>query len=142
MAFCESEVRANLTYGSLMGVEGLSQQEVFLRLPVKDIIVGEPGSSLILIDIGIAHKQLSLSVFENPPDCSAESSLDKISVVRYAADGEIVDRRSDVSSPVEAPAFSESRRRRAAPAVPATLFGVVKSERGCVYVWRGLCVSV
>ncbi|KAL0443454.1 UNVERIFIED_CONTAM: hypothetical protein Slati_2068100 [Sesamum latifolium] len=61
MAFYESEVRANLTYGSLTGVEGLSQEELFLWLPVKDIIVDDPRSGLILIDIGVAHKQLSLS---------------------------------------------------------------------------------
>ncbi|CAA0828009.1 Protein of unknown function- DUF538 [Striga hermonthica] len=84
MAFYESEVRANLTYGSLTGVEGLSQEELFLWLPVKDIIVGEPGSGLILIDIGVAHKQLSLSVFENPPDCSAESLLMENSIKEKA----------------------------------------------------------
>ncbi|KAL3638377.1 hypothetical protein CASFOL_017748 [Castilleja foliolosa] len=52
MAFYESEVRANLTYGSLTGVQGFSQEELFLWLPVKDIIVDDPGSGLILIDIG------------------------------------------------------------------------------------------
>ncbi|XP_011095294.1 uncharacterized protein LOC105174797 [Sesamum indicum] len=75
MAFYESEVRANLTYGSLTGVEGLSQEELFLWLPVKDIIVDDPRSGLILIDIGVAHKQLSLSLFEDPPDCSTKSVL-------------------------------------------------------------------
>ncbi|KAK6132750.1 hypothetical protein DH2020_033555 [Rehmannia glutinosa] len=61
MAFYESELRANLTYGSLTGVVGLSQEELFLWLPVKDIIVDDLSSGLILIDIGVAHKQLSLS---------------------------------------------------------------------------------
>ncbi|KAI3466188.1 hypothetical protein Pfo_022851 [Paulownia fortunei] len=75
MAFYESELRANLTYGSLTGVEGLSQEELFLWLPVKDIIVDDPSSGLILIDIGVAHKQLSLSLFEDPPDCSTKSGL-------------------------------------------------------------------
>ncbi|KAL6535768.1 hypothetical protein OROMI_019608 [Orobanche minor] len=75
MAFYESEVRANLTYGSLTGVEGFSQEELFLWLPVKDIIVDDPSSGLILIDIGVAHKQLSLSLFEDPPDCSTNSLL-------------------------------------------------------------------
>ncbi|KAL7131052.1 hypothetical protein ABFS83_13G173900 [Erythranthe nasuta] len=78
MAFYESEVRANLTYGSLTGVEGLSQEELFLWLPVKDIIVDDPSSGLILIDIGLAHKQLSLSLFEDPPDCSAKSVVLKV----------------------------------------------------------------
>ncbi|XP_050371159.1 uncharacterized protein LOC126789130 [Argentina anserina] len=67
--FFDSIVRANLSYGSLIGVEGLTQEELFLWLPVKDIIVDDPGSGLILFDIGVAHKQLSLSLFEDPPSC-------------------------------------------------------------------------
>lgn len=66
----ESVFSANLSYGSLIGVEGMSQEELFLWLPVKDIIVNYPTSGVILIDIGVAHKQLSLSLFEDPPDCS------------------------------------------------------------------------
>ncbi|EOY12671.1 Uncharacterized protein TCM_031177 isoform 2 [Theobroma cacao] len=66
--FFDSVVRANLTYGSLIGVVGLTQEELFLWLPVKDIIVDDPKSGLILFDIGVAHKQLSLSLFEEPPD--------------------------------------------------------------------------
>lgn len=75
MALYDSELRANLTHGSLTGVEGLSQEELFLWLPVKDIIVNDPSSGLILIDIGVAHKQLSLSLFEDPPDCSTKGEL-------------------------------------------------------------------
>ncbi|KAL8510485.1 hypothetical protein ACS0TY_017337 [Phlomoides rotata] len=74
MALYESELRANLTYGSLTGVQGLSQEELFLWLPVKDIIVDDPTSGLILIDIGVAHKQLSLSLFEDPPDCNTRTN--------------------------------------------------------------------
>lgn len=62
-------MRANLTYGKLMGMEGLSQKELFLWLPVKDIIVDDPSSGVIMFDIGVAHKQLSLSLFEDPPVC-------------------------------------------------------------------------
>ncbi|XVF70488.1 hypothetical protein PTKIN_Ptkin11bG0165600 [Pterospermum kingtungense] len=72
--FFDSVVRANLTYGSLIGVVGLSQEELFLWLPVKDIIVDDPKSGLILFDIGVAHKQLSLSLFEVPPDCKPQVS--------------------------------------------------------------------
>ncbi|PIM98185.1 hypothetical protein CDL12_29336 [Handroanthus impetiginosus] len=75
MAFYDSEVRANLTYGRLTGVEGLSQEELFLWLPVKDIIVKDPTSGLIVIDIGVAHKQVSLSQFEDPPDCAVEGVM-------------------------------------------------------------------
>ncbi|TKY66655.1 hypothetical protein E2542_SST09535 [Spatholobus suberectus] len=71
----EQVVTANLTYGSLIGVEGLKQEELFVWLPVKDIIVNDPSSGLILFDIGLAHKQLSLSLFEDPPHCKPEGGL-------------------------------------------------------------------
>ncbi|KAI3456379.1 hypothetical protein Pfo_013042, partial [Paulownia fortunei] len=71
----ESVVRANLSYGGLIGVEGLSQEELFLWLPVKDIIVYDPSSGLILFDIGVAHKQMSLSLFEDPPLCYPQVRL-------------------------------------------------------------------
>ncbi|CAA3009384.1 Hypothetical predicted protein [Olea europaea subsp. europaea] len=73
MAFYESVVRANFTYGSLTGVEGFSQEELFLWLPVRDIVIDDPKSGLILFDIGVAQKQLSLSLFEDLPDCNAKS---------------------------------------------------------------------
>ncbi|KAL6205604.1 PREDICTED: uncharacterized protein LOC101314354 [Fragaria vesca subsp. vesca] len=75
--FFDSVVRANLSYGSLIGVEGLTQEELFLWLPVKDIIVDDPGSGLILFDIGVAHKQLSLSLFEDPPSCKPSGAVVK-----------------------------------------------------------------
>lgn len=71
----ETVVRANLSFGQLKGLEGLSQEELFLWLPVKDIIVDDPSSGLILIDIGLAYKQLSLSLFEDPPVCRSHGSL-------------------------------------------------------------------
>ncbi|MED6212870.1 hypothetical protein PIB30_087584 [Stylosanthes scabra] len=70
----ETVVSANLSFGQLKGLEGLSQEELFLWLPVKDIIVDDPSSGLILIDIGLAHKQLSLSLFEDPPVCRSQGS--------------------------------------------------------------------
>ncbi|KAI3466607.1 hypothetical protein Pfo_023270 [Paulownia fortunei] len=73
--FFESVVRANLSYGGLIGVEGLSQEELFLWLPVKGIIVNDPSSGLILFDIGVAHKQMSLSLFEDPPLCNPQGGL-------------------------------------------------------------------
>ncbi|GAV87769.1 DUF538 domain-containing protein [Cephalotus follicularis] len=68
----ESVVMANLTYGSLIGVVGLTQEELFLWLPVKDITVYDPKSGIIVFDIGVAHKQLSLSLFEDPPSCKPQ----------------------------------------------------------------------
>ncbi|CAK9135462.1 unnamed protein product [Ilex paraguariensis] len=70
--FFDNVVRANLSYGGLIGVEGLSQEELFLWLPVKDIIVYDPSSGLIMFDIGLAYKQLSLSLFEDPPVCNPQ----------------------------------------------------------------------
>lgn len=55
-----------------MGVEGLQQEELFIWLPVKEISVNDPKSGIILFDIGMAQKQLSLSLFEDPPSCKPE----------------------------------------------------------------------
>ena len=70
--FYDTVLRANLSYGSLIGVEGLTQEELFIWLPVKDIIVDDPKSGLILFDIVVAQKQLSLSLFEDPPNCKPQ----------------------------------------------------------------------
>eukprot|EP00262_Sarcandra_glabra_P007600 TRINITY_DN20490_c0_g1_i1.p1 TRINITY_DN20490_c0_g1~~TRINITY_DN20490_c0_g1_i1.p1 ORF type:complete len:166 (+),score=20.57 TRINITY_DN20490_c0_g1_i1:65-562(+) len=71
--YFESVISANLSYGELTSVAGLSQEELFVWLPVKDIKVDDPSSGLIFIDIVVAHKQLSLSLFEDPLDCKPES---------------------------------------------------------------------
>ncbi|KAG8634418.1 hypothetical protein MANES_17G030900v8 [Manihot esculenta] len=73
--YFDSVVRANLSYGGLVGLEGLSQEELFLWFPVKGIIVSDPSSGLILFDIGLAHKQLSRSLFEDPPVCKPQGAL-------------------------------------------------------------------
>lgn len=65
-------VKANLSYGGLMGLEGVAQEELFLWLPVKRIIVDDPSSGLVMIDIGLALKQVSLSLFEDPPVCKPQ----------------------------------------------------------------------
>ncbi|XP_031132093.1 uncharacterized protein LOC116033487 [Ipomoea triloba] len=71
----ERVVRANLSYGGMTGLEGLSQEELFLWLPVKGIKVYDPSSGLILFDIGVACKELSLSLFEDPPICLPQGAL-------------------------------------------------------------------
>ncbi|EEF43975.1 uncharacterized protein LOC8267430 [Ricinus communis] len=73
--YFDSVVRANLSYGGLVGLEGLSQEELFLWFPVKGIMVNDPSSGLILFDIGLAHKQLSRSLFEDPPVCKPQGVL-------------------------------------------------------------------
>ncbi|KAL9267352.1 hypothetical protein AKJ16_DCAP25010 [Drosera capensis] len=80
----ESVVRANLSYGGLLGPEGVSQEELFLWLPVKDIIVTDPWSGVLLVNIVVAFKQLSLSLFEDPPFCSPPSGA-----VREVLRGEV-----------------------------------------------------
>ncbi|KAL0911282.1 hypothetical protein M5K25_019414 [Dendrobium thyrsiflorum] len=69
LAYFEQVVRGNLSYGALGSVSGLKQEELFLWLPVRGILLTNPSSGVILFDIGVAHKQLSLSLFEVPPDC-------------------------------------------------------------------------
>ncbi|GLT50841.1 hypothetical protein SLA2020_243010 [Shorea laevis] len=73
--YFDSVVRANLSYGGLMGLQGLSQEELFLWLPVKGISVTDPSSGLILFDIGVAYKELSLALFEEPPVCKPSDNL-------------------------------------------------------------------
>ncbi|GAB2284615.1 hypothetical protein Dimus_019070 [Dionaea muscipula] len=68
----DSVLRANLSYGELIGVVGLTQEELFIWLPVKGIIVNDPNSGLIVFDIGVAQKQLSVSLFEDPPSCKTQ----------------------------------------------------------------------
>ncbi|CAI9087694.1 OLC1v1021836C1 [Oldenlandia corymbosa var. corymbosa] len=80
--FFDTVVRANLTYGGLTNMQGLSQEELFLWLPVKDIIVYDPSSGLILFDIGLAHKQMSLSQFEDPPACNPQGELEEKNIRR------------------------------------------------------------
>ncbi|KAG0478943.1 hypothetical protein HPP92_013662 [Vanilla planifolia] len=74
-------VRGNLSYGQLRSVVGLEQEELFLWLPICGILVSDPSSGVILFDIGVARKQLSLSLFETPPDCSPVGSEPPAKVV-------------------------------------------------------------
>ncbi|MQM09451.1 hypothetical protein Taro_042320 [Colocasia esculenta] len=62
-------VAGNLSYGELRGVVGLAQEELFLWLPVKGIVVSDPSSGVLMLDMGVARKRLALSLFEDPPEC-------------------------------------------------------------------------
>ncbi|ONK70047.1 uncharacterized protein A4U43_C05F29700 [Asparagus officinalis] len=42
---------------------------------IKEILVTDPKSGVILFDIRMAHKQLSVTIFENPPDCKEDGGL-------------------------------------------------------------------
>lgn len=66
---CSIAWSGNLSYAALTDVVGLPQEELFLWLPVKDIIIDNPSSGQILFDIGVALKQLSRSLFDDPPLC-------------------------------------------------------------------------
>ncbi|XP_021719579.1 uncharacterized protein LOC110687259 [Chenopodium quinoa] len=82
----DTVVRANLSFGVLNGVEGLSQEELFLWLPVKGIIVQDPSSGVILFDIGVAQKQLAFSIFEDPQVCNPDSSYIQMPLGRKGSD--------------------------------------------------------
>ncbi|XP_052115822.1 uncharacterized protein LOC107483751 [Arachis duranensis] len=73
--FFNSVVRTNLSFGQLKVFEGMYQEELFIWLPVKGIIVTDPSSGLIIIDIGLAYKHLSLFDFDNPPSCIYQGIL-------------------------------------------------------------------
>ncbi|CAM0906199.1 unnamed protein product [Alopecurus aequalis] len=74
LAFFDTVVRGNLSFGALRGCEGLAQEELFVWLPVKGILIADPGSGVILFDIGYAHKTLSKSLFEEPPECKPKAA--------------------------------------------------------------------
>ncbi|KAK1309140.1 hypothetical protein QJS10_CPA09g01354 [Acorus calamus] len=70
MVHFDRVVKGNLSSrGEFKGVEGLSQEELFLWFPIKKFVVGEPFEGVVLIDIGMAQKQVSVSLFEEPPEC-------------------------------------------------------------------------
>ncbi|XP_020673405.2 uncharacterized protein LOC110093009 [Dendrobium catenatum] len=87
MVFFNETVRGNLSYGGLRGLVGLSQEELFLWLPVKEILVADSSSGVILFDMGVAHKQLSLSLFENPQDCSVGGEKFGKGLIRMISEG-------------------------------------------------------
>ncbi|KAJ4980776.1 hypothetical protein NE237_031613 [Protea cynaroides] len=71
--YFDSVVKANLSYRELVGLKGFSWEDLFLWLPVKDIVVDGQSFGIILFDIGVTHKQLSLSLFKDSPDCDPKS---------------------------------------------------------------------
>lgn len=73
--FFDTVVKANLSFGQLKVLQGMSREELFLWLPVKDIIVTDQSSGLILIDIGFAYKRLSFSRFDEPPVCRSHQGI-------------------------------------------------------------------
>lgn len=60
-----------LSMGKIGELSGVSQQELFLWFPVRCIRVDDPSSGLIYFDVGVVDKQFSLSLFEDPRDCTA-----------------------------------------------------------------------
>lgn len=67
----EANVSGSISYGRIGELQGVSAQELFLWLPIKGVRVDIPSSGLIYLDVGVARKQLSLSLFDAPPDCYA-----------------------------------------------------------------------
>ncbi|RLN35215.1 hypothetical protein C2845_PM03G09460 [Panicum miliaceum] len=76
LAYFDTVVRGNLSKGALRGVEGLAQEELFVWLPVKGILVAGEQPGVIVFDIGYAHKSLSRSLFEDPPECKPSAAAE------------------------------------------------------------------
>ncbi|RDX75579.1 hypothetical protein CR513_44518, partial [Mucuna pruriens] len=72
----DSNIKGILGYGRIGHLSGVSAQELFLWFPVKGIRVDVPTSGLIHFDVGVADKQFSLSLFEDPPDCNPQVDVD------------------------------------------------------------------
>lgn len=68
----DSNIKGTLGFGQIGELSGVSAQELFLWFPVKGIRVDLPSSGLIHFDVGVADKQFSLSLFEDPPDCNPQ----------------------------------------------------------------------
>ncbi|XP_010558580.1 PREDICTED: uncharacterized protein LOC104827171 [Tarenaya hassleriana] len=60
-----------LSDGRIGELSGVTQKELFLWFPVKGIHLDPDSSGLIHFDVGVADKQLPLSLFESPRDCTA-----------------------------------------------------------------------
>ncbi|KAI3819598.1 hypothetical protein L1987_13439 [Smallanthus sonchifolius] len=69
----DRNVSGTLTYGQFNGVSGISAQDLFMWFTVKEIRVDIPSSGLIYFDVGVVHKQFSLSSFDTPRDCLISS---------------------------------------------------------------------
>ncbi|XP_047310745.1 uncharacterized protein LOC124914276 isoform X2 [Impatiens glandulifera] len=67
----DRNISGTLSFGQIVGLSGISAQDLFLWFPVKGIRVDIPSSGLIYFDVGVVFKQFSLSLFETPRDCTA-----------------------------------------------------------------------
>ncbi|KAL2330163.1 hypothetical protein Fmac_017744 [Flemingia macrophylla] len=81
----DSNIKGILGFGRIGELSGVSAQELFLWFPVKGIRVDVPTSGLIHFDVGVADKQFSLSLFEDPPDCSPQVNVGSGKVLLFSA---------------------------------------------------------
>ncbi|XP_071717394.1 uncharacterized protein [Rutidosis leptorrhynchoides] len=65
----DRNVSGTLTFGHINQVSGISAQDLFMWFTVKEIRVDIPSTGLIYFDVGVVHKQFSLSSFDTPRDC-------------------------------------------------------------------------
>ncbi|PKA66537.1 Uncharacterized protein AXF42_Ash003191 [Apostasia shenzhenica] len=147
LVFFNQTVVGNLSYGSLKGLEGLSQEELFLWLPVKEISLADPSSGVILFDIGVAQKQISLSLFENPPDCSAGEEAQGEGMIRGGWCDNMEDQWQDWGSSFDVNAQSQGSHRTVLALLPcnpragphSTRLSPSVGSRGAV---RGPCADL
>ena len=76
----EAEISGTISYGQIASLSGISAQELFLWFPVREIRVDVPSSGLIYFDVGVIHKQFSLSLFDTPPECRPDDTPDPQSI--------------------------------------------------------------
>ncbi|PWA73476.1 hypothetical protein CTI12_AA259800 [Artemisia annua] len=84
----DENVSGVLSFGQIDGVNGISAQDLFMWFSVKEIRVDVPSSGLIYFDVGVVHKQFSLSSFDTPRDCLANGVGDDGLVI-----GQVVPKR-------------------------------------------------
>ncbi|XP_010453797.1 PREDICTED: uncharacterized protein LOC104735667 [Camelina sativa] len=71
----DNNISGVLSDGRIGNLSGVTQKELFLWFAVKGIHVDPESSGLIHFDVGVADKQLSLSLFESPRDCTAAAEF-------------------------------------------------------------------
>ncbi|XP_057519651.1 uncharacterized protein LOC130800224 [Amaranthus tricolor] len=67
----EKDVSGQISFGQIGNLTGIEAQDLFLWFPVKGIRVDIPSSGVIYFDVGVVHKQFSVSLFDTPRDCVA-----------------------------------------------------------------------
>ncbi|CAA7050936.1 unnamed protein product [Microthlaspi erraticum] len=74
----DANITGKIEFAQILDLSGIKAQDLFLWFPVIGIRVDVPSSGLIYFDVGVVHKQYSLSLFETPRDCVAVNGDNKV----------------------------------------------------------------